>query len=403
MPNGAVTLSTSSSARWLAFMLIAAGTTLGLAGTDLILPAVPSLPKALTGDIAIAQLVIAAFVAGTAMGLLVFGAVGPRFGRRQTLVGALVAYAALSYAATLSENMDVLIILRFLQGIVASAPAVFAPAFIRTLFDDPGATKAFGLLGSLESLVPAFAPLLGAWLLQFGGWKAPFLVTAASSAMLAVALFPAARVLPRGSSDKTSGSYIALLRSRCFWRYAASQAFVLGGLLIFVFGAPAVIVTTMGGGIGDFVAMQIVGVSCFIVAANVTGFLVQRFGAEVLIFGGSLLACGAALIILGYAALGGRNPSALVFMFAPMNLGLGLRGPPGFLHAIVAGGGDDERAASLTLLAIMMVASGGTALLAPMIHFGLITLAVCVAFVQVLAVATLVWLPPLRLAESNIS
>jgi hypothetical protein len=43
MHHGAVTASTSSGTRWLAFVLIASGTTLGLAGTDLILPAVPSL------------------------------------------------------------------------------------------------------------------------------------------------------------------------------------------------------------------------------------------------------------------------------------------------------------------------------------------------------------------------
>src|SRR5437667_9855462 len=99
--KGAGTRSTSTGTRWFAFVLIAAGTTLGLAGTDLVLPAVPSLPRALTGNIAIAQLVIAAFVAGTALGLMVFGAAGSRFGRSQTLFGALLAYAVLSYAATL--------------------------------------------------------------------------------------------------------------------------------------------------------------------------------------------------------------------------------------------------------------------------------------------------------------
>jgi MFS transporter, DHA1 family, multidrug resistance protein len=384
----------SNGTRWLAFALIAAATILGLAGTDLVLPAVPTLPLALTGDIASAQFVIAAFVAGTAIGLVAFGAVGPRFGRRQTLVGALAAYALLSYAATLARHFDVLIVLRFLQGIVASAPAVFAPAFIRTFFDDIAATKALGLLGSLESLVPAFAPLLGAWLLRFGGWHAPFLVTAGLTAILVVAFFPAARALPDGSS-LARGSYLTLMRNPSFWRYAASHSLVLGGLLIFVFSAPAVIVTTMGGSISNFVTMQIVGVTCFILAANVTGVLVQRHGSEPLIVSGTFLAGGSALTILGYALGGGNDPSALVLLFAPMNVGLGLRGPPGFFLAIAAGEGDDERAASLTLLAVVAVAAGGTALLAPFIHLGLIAVALVVALAQVLAGASLLWLPRL--------
>jgi DHA1 family bicyclomycin/chloramphenicol resistance-like MFS transporter len=57
----------------LAFALIVAGTVLGLAGTNLVLPAVPSLPAALGGTLGQAQLVLAAFVAGSACGLLLFG------------------------------------------------------------------------------------------------------------------------------------------------------------------------------------------------------------------------------------------------------------------------------------------------------------------------------------------
>jgi MFS transporter, DHA1 family, multidrug resistance protein len=68
--------------RHLVFGLMAAGTVLGLAGIDLVLPAVPALPKHLGGDAVGAQFVIAAFVAGTASGLLVFGSIGPRYGRR---------------------------------------------------------------------------------------------------------------------------------------------------------------------------------------------------------------------------------------------------------------------------------------------------------------------------------
>ena len=48
----------------LAFGLLVLGTVLGLAGTDLILPAVPALPETLGGTQAVAQLVLAAFVAG---------------------------------------------------------------------------------------------------------------------------------------------------------------------------------------------------------------------------------------------------------------------------------------------------------------------------------------------------
>jgi predicted MFS family arabinose efflux permease len=178
-----------------------------------------------------------------------------------------------------------------------------------------------------------------------------------------------------------------------FLRYALSHAFVLGGLLIFVFGSPFVIVQAMHGVISQFIAMQIVGVGCFIVSANATGFLVQRFGSESLILSGTLLAAGSALLILVYAIAGGHDPSMLIYLFFPMNIGLGLRGPPGFFQAIRAGGGDDERAASLTILAIMAVSAVGTALLAPFIRHGLAALAAAATISQVFAVIALAFLP----------
>jgi MFS transporter, DHA1 family, multidrug resistance protein len=211
--------------------------------------------------------------------------------------------------------MDALVAVRFLQGMAASAPAVFAPAVIRSLFDDTGATRAFGMLGSIESLVPALAPAAGVVLLRLGGWRVSFIVTAALAALLAPAIQFARTIPPRESLKCVGGSYLRLLRSTVFLRYALSHAFVLGGLLIFVFGSPSVIVQAMHGVISQFIAMQIVGVGFFIVSANATGFLVQRYGPELLILSGTLLATGAALLILVYALAGGHDPSMLIYFF----------------------------------------------------------------------------------------
>ena len=239
----------------LSFGLLAAGTVLGLSGTDLLLPAIPELPEELAGTPNGAQHVIAEFVAGTALGLLVFGSMGPRFGRTRTLIAAL-----------------------------------------------------------------------------------------------------------------------------CY-RWRAHPV------------APFVMVQSLHGSMGQFITMQVVGVGGFIVSANLTSSLVQRFGSEMVIMAGTLLSAVSAMLISIYAFDGGHDPSRLICLFLPMNMGLGLRGPPGFLQALRAGDGDDERAASLTIIFIMAVAALGTALLAPFIRHGLIPLAIAAAVSQLLAVTSLVLLP----------
>jgi MFS transporter, DHA1 family, multidrug resistance protein len=394
-------ISPSANRSLPAFLLVAAGTALGLSGTDLVLPAIPDLPRELGGGIAASQMVVAAFVAGTASGLLLFGALGSRFGRWATIGVALLAYSALSLISAFSREIEVLIGLRFLQGIAASAPAVFAPSILRALFSEAGATKALGILGSIESLVPALAPVLGARLISVWGWRSPFLAITVLSTSVAAAIAWLGKTLPPSQDRAANNSYWILLKRGAFLRYALSHACVLGGLLLFVFGAPTVIVTVMHGDISDFVWMQVVGISCFILAATRTGYLVATVGAERLIWLGTLMATSGAALIALYAACGGSRPGALVLLAIPLNVGLGLRGPPGFFRAIQAGGGDDERAASLTILAVMAVAAGSTAILAPLLHGGLIVLALACTVVEVCALVLLFVLPPLPADSKN--
>ncbi|PCI58752.1 MAG: hypothetical protein COB37_12485, partial [Kordiimonadales bacterium] len=81
--------SLSMTARLLACATIIAGTVMGLAGIDLVLPAVPEMPGIFNTDTASSQLVLALFVAGTMVGLITFGSLAEHFGRRKLFIGSL--------------------------------------------------------------------------------------------------------------------------------------------------------------------------------------------------------------------------------------------------------------------------------------------------------------------------
>ncbi len=381
------------------FVLILAGTILGLAGTDLVLPAIPTLPETIKGTLSQAQLVLAAFTGGTAIGLLVFGELGARYDKKLLLLTTLAAYSITSFLCSFSGTILELVSYRAVQGFFAAAPAVFAPGLIRLLFDDRRALRALGLMGSIESVVPALAPVAGAWLLHYWDWRASFFITAVLTFLLSI-IWLFTPVLPTGSTaqqDTVSRSgYLALLRSGSFLRYALSQACTLGGLLIFVFGAPTVITIGMNGSLSDFVIMQIIGITLFIIASNTVHFLVDRLGTERTIWLGSGLSATGSVAILIYALVTpNREPAMLWLLFAVVNLGLGVRGPPGFYQAIIASGGNDARGAALVILLVFAMTSIGTALLAPFITLGLLPLAATAAAVSVSALVALFFLPPM--------
>lgn len=381
------------------FVLILAGTILGLAGTDLVLPAVPTIPETIKGTLSQAQLVLAAFTGGTAIGLLVFGELGSRYDKKSLLLGTLAAYSITSFLCSFSGTILELVGYRVVQGFFAAAPAVFAPGLIRLLFDDRSALRALGLVGSIESVVPALAPVAGAWLLHYWDWRASFFITAGLTFLLSI-IWLFTPVLPTGPAEQqdtvSRSGYLALLRSGRFLRYALSQAFTLGGLLIFVFGAPTVITISMNGSLSDFVIMQVIGITLFIIASNTVHFLVERIGPERTIWFGSGLSATGSVAILIYALVTlNREPAMLWILFAIVNLGLGVRGPPGFYQAIIASGDNDARGAALVILLVFATTSIGTALLAPFITLGLLPLAATAAVVSVSALVTLFFLPPM--------
>jgi MFS family permease len=377
------------------------GTVLGIAGTDLVLPAVPGLPAALGGTAATAQLVLAAFVAGAGAGLLLFGERGARYDQPRLLALSLFAYAAVSMGCGQAGSIELLIALRFLQGAAGAAAAVFAPGFIRAGFQPEAAVRFLGLLGSIESLVPALAPVAGIWLLHWWGWQGSFDVIAILAIVLAALIAAMRDRFPAPARATRTGGYGVLLRDPVFLRYALSQAFTLGGLLTFVFGAPVVITASMGGTLTDFVIMQISGILFFAVAANYAGKLAAHFGTERMIMAGSLLSTVGALGILAYALAGGNWPTMLAFLFVPVNLGLGLRGPPGFMQAVIASHGDDARGAALVILFILLATAGGTAAAAPFILAGLPALAGFAAAISLASILCLLALPKLQAGSSS--
>jgi predicted MFS family arabinose efflux permease len=373
------------------FALIACGTVLGIAGTDLVLPAVPSLPTALGGTIERAQLVLAAYVLGTLVGLLTYGELGARFDPRRLIVWSLALFALTSLAAMFVNSLELLILMRFAQGAFGSGPAVFAPGFISGLYPKERAAHIFGRLGSIESLTPALAPIAGVYLLSLGGWTLSFTVLGILGVVAAFMVWYFGQSLPSGQVGATHHqSYRVILANKAFLRHALSQSFSLGGLLVFVFGAPAVMTGPLGMTLYHFVILQVVGIAMFITGANLSASLGNKFGVERVILTGTLVLAAAFVLISVYALAGGTNLLVIVALWILVNLGFGTRGPIGFHQAIAASAGDHSRGAALVISGILGTTATGTALVAPFVGIGLWPLALGATVIAILAVVALV-------------
>jgi len=371
----------------LTFILIALGTVIGLAGTDLVLPAIPSLPAALGGDLQAAQWVLAAYAGGTGIGLLIYGELANRFGIGNLLITSLLGYALLSFLATFASGLSELSAMRFFQGLIAAGPAVLAPGMIKSMYEHTAAVAALGRIGSIESLAPALAPILGAWLLTVFDWRSSFYLTSIVALCLALIwIFASKTRVQFGASNRSPDGYLPLLVNRRFIRHALSQAFTLGALLIIVFAAPTVVTHALGGELSDFIVMQVLGISFFVVTANTSHFIIDRFGSvNTILAGTSLTAFGClGIFCLGFIS----NPpiAALWLLFIFVNSGFGIRAPAGFFNALHAAGENESRGSALIILLIMLTTALGTIAVAPFVEDGLMAVGALASVIAILAV-----------------
>jgi MFS family permease len=379
----------------LTILAIALGAISTGVAVDLVLPAIPTLPAALGSTTAETQLVLAFYVAGTALGQIGGGWLADHIDRRMLFIGSLAVFAALSLACALAPDIGTLVAFRFFQGIASSGPLVVIPGMVRARFASEVVVRVMGLIGSIQSLVPALAPIAGAWLAAAFGWRSSFVATAAFGALTCVFVGGWPTLLPPGrSGGPTRGTYRELLRNSAYMREALGFALVLGGLVVFVFGAPVVIVKSMGGTVTGFIVLQVIGVSTFIACANSVSFVTARLGTGTTIAAGTVLAFLSALSLFGYALAGGRSPAWLIPLWIPMNIGMGLRGPTGFVAAINAAGTNDARASGLIGLFITGTISIGTALVAPFLDRGLIAPAIAAVVIIAPALALAIIRPP---------
>ncbi len=360
---------------------------------DLYLPAIPSLPDALNGSAAEAQYSVGAFLATFALGQLVFGVLGDRADRRKILLLALAGLVVTSLLCAMATTMWQLIGLRLLQGFAASAGAALGPPILRELAGGMAVVRLMGVVGSIQSLVPAFAPAIGAWMLKYVGWEACFIVVAVLAA-ITMGMFSFMPPPKRAERQRPLGhplaGYGALLRSKQYLGYTLSHAFAMGGLITFIMSAPYVITAHTSGNVDDFAVMMIVLVACFAVSANTAAPIVRRFGADATIVVGSVLqAIGGLAFLTVCLTMSTPTVTAITLSMMPINFGLGLRGGAGFARVMDLMPQHTGSASALLIFLSAGIGSIGTPLVAPFLPLGASSLAVVVAAQVIVSLAIL--------------
>ena len=199
---------------------------------DLYLPSFPSVAHDFGASDASVQLTLTATSIGFAVGQLLIGPWSDKIGRRTPLLLATGLHIVASIGVAMAPNIELLTVLRIVQGIGAAGGGVVAMATVRDLFGGQPLVRMLSRLALVSGLAPILAPVIGSQLLRVTDWRGVFVALAAYGAVvLAIAALLIVETLPpelrgRSAHSTARARYSALFHDRVFIGVA-----IIGGMI----------------------------------------------------------------------------------------------------------------------------------------------------------------------------
>ena len=210
---------------------------------NIFLPSLPNIASELNSSTSILGLSVGIYLASSAVLQLIIGPFSDQFGRRPLILWSLIIFCISTLATVFVTNTAQFLILRIFQAISASC-MVLARAIVRDTtesIEKAGSKIAYVTMGM--ALVPMVGPAIGGLLDYQYGWEASFwLLFILGLVILIIAFFDVGETLSDHNQSflQQISTYPSLLRSKRFWGYCLSSAFVSGAFFSYLGGAPFV-------------------------------------------------------------------------------------------------------------------------------------------------------------------
>lgn len=328
--------------------------------TDLYLPALPSLTRALGASMAAAQQTMAAVLLAFGFGQLVWGPVADRVGRRPVLLWGLALYSAAGLGAALAPGIEWLVLWRALQGLGMAAAVVCSRALLRDLYEPQQGAQVMAWAMSGLGLLAIASPALGGLVTAAAGWRAALaLVAAVGVFTLAVVAWQLPETARQLRPDATRpcvllAAWRRIARHPVFRAWALLTSATYGGLFTMLAGSAFVYIDVLGLTPAAFGAVLGSGSVAYIVGTFVCRYWVRRHGPVGAVQRGAAFTLAGGLLMAVPAALGVQSVWAIALPQCLFAIGHGVHQPCSQAAAV---GPFPEQAGAASALAGFMLSA----------------------------------------------
>lgn len=209
-------------------------------------PALPTMCRFFGCAVSVSQLGLTMGMIGLGVGQMILGPVSDKYGRKPVLIVTTLLFIAAAVASVFSPTIHIFNLCRFFQGIGASSGYFLAKTIPADVYAGRPLARLMALIGAINGIAPASAPVIGGIMADALGWKSIFLLLAGFAVIVLVMAWIVKESLPAdrrvtGSLLTSMKGYGTLFKSVPFMTHVMLKASALGLLFAYISSSPFIL------------------------------------------------------------------------------------------------------------------------------------------------------------------
>ncbi|MCE9678888.1 multidrug effflux MFS transporter [Shewanella sp. AS1] len=275
---------------------------------DMYLPAMATLADSFHSNITTVQQSLSLYLAGYGLGMLTFGPIADRIGRRPLVLLGLTGFMLVSLALGFVNNVELFLGLRFVQAFIGAAATVVVPSYIKEVYGNNTA-KGMSYVSLIMMLAPLIAPTLGSLILELGEWHLIFFILAFYAFALLLLVFTKLKMPSDSQSETRSkksffGAYAVVFTKPGVKLHIASGMMTSFAFFCYLTASPFVYMEVFGLDKSLFAILFSTNVGALMLANIINSRIVSRFGSRRMLRVATLLATLAGALLVTVNLLG---------------------------------------------------------------------------------------------------
>ena len=176
---------------------------------DMYTPAVPHMTDHFNTNASTVNLTLVGYYLFFSVGLLIFGPISDKHGRRPILMGGIAVYTVGSALCAMATSIWALIAFRVVEALGAGAVSAVSTAVVKDAFCAERREAVLSVVQVMFVIGPVLAPVVGAFIVRIADWRVTFWVLATVGAICFVLTVLFKETLPE--NERYQGSVLGSL------------------------------------------------------------------------------------------------------------------------------------------------------------------------------------------------